>query len=106
MRLDRAIDRSGKLSVVAAGAVIFMKNLSEDIEVATDIVTSWWSPDGWLGTEDEIAESILDDFPGHRVNVTIDGNSITYSIRGRRLDFDCHQVITEDAIELTGESGS
>lgn len=90
----------GPLSVVPNGAPKFTKNQKDDIELITDIVISWWDIDSgtWLGTADEIKESMLDEFSNHRININLEESSISYMIKGRRVDFYCVQSFTEESL--------
>jgi hypothetical protein len=108
IRLERILTNiGGPIGVVAAGELTYLKNVSEDIEILTDIAMSWWDPDeGWLGTAEEIKESMLHDFPDHSIEIELEDRSISYRIKGKRLDFYCVQKLIEDEVYITGELAS
>lgn len=108
IKLDRILsNHGGPIGVIAAGTLVYMKNVAEEVEVLTDIAMSWWDPDeGWLGTADEIRQSMLEDFPDHMIEVELEEKTISYHIKGKRLDFYCVQKLIEDEVYISGELGS
>ena len=95
LRLQDVISRSGVINMELADKPQQTVK-DEDIEVLLDIVVSWWDEtDGWMGSPEDIASEILEEFPDHKINLELELKAISYTIIGPRVNITCHHEISD-----------
>lgn len=95
LRLQDVISRSGVINMELADKPQQTVK-DEDVDMLLDIVVSWWDEtDGWMGSPEDIASEILDEFPNHKITVELDLNAISYTVTGPRVNISCHSEISD-----------
>lgn len=95
LRLQDVISRSGVINMELADKPQQTVK-DDDLEVLVDIVGSWWDEtDGWMGSPEDIATEILEEFPNHNINLELELNAISYTITGPRVNITCHHEISD-----------
>lgn len=95
LRLQDVISRSGVINMELADKPKQTVK-DDDLEVLVDIVASWWDEaDGWMGSPEDIAAEILEEFPKHNINLELELNAISYTITGPRVNITCHHEISD-----------
>lgn len=69
-----------------------------DIEDLIDNVLSWWDDEemSWMGSAEDIKQGILEDLPGHKVEVSLSDRSVYYQVMGPIVNVSCSHTIEED----------